>query len=281
MLNTLVRLTQSTKKEINRQKPFPLVKQSLMLVGGMLESVLTEPSAPSSHNLLRELASLVPLIINQSLPLIFLPAALDAPAAAFVKILDEQILQKSVSNFSIISDSIASSLLKRRAKDSVEPERLSPSTDLRPALLGLCQTTLGCLKAFPQLQSSISVILSYSVVMQLRKGLDELKSMSDAPEKKSSSGNDRARVRRLAFKDTFWYLASVLNACFCSVPLSMQGEQRMPPLEELARSSVLISLAEMLENKDGNGLIGTVERNMLIGIVEQVWKNGWAPFGKQ
>jgi hypothetical protein len=259
--------------ENRKQKLFPLVKQSLTLVGGILQSVVTQPNAPSSHSLLRELASLVPLIINHSLPLIFPPAALDPPIAAFVQALHEQILQTSIMHFSLLSDSAASTLLKRRAKDSIEPERLSPSTDLRPVLLGLCQSTLNSLKPYPQLQSSVSVILSYSVVTQLRKGLDQLKPTNDdASEKRSSNANDR--IRRLAFKDMFWYLASVLNACFRSVPASIQGNRLASPLEEVARTTVLVSLAEMLENKDGNGVIGLVERNMLVGVVEQAWKNG-------
>jgi hypothetical protein len=279
MLNTLVRLSHSAKKENCKQKLFPLVKQSLTLVGRMLQSLVTQPSSPSSHNLLKDLAALVPLIIDHSLPLIFPPAAPDSPVAAFVQAVHEQILQTSVMHFNLLSDSAASTLLKRRAKDSMEPERLSPSTDLRPVLLGLCQSTLNVLKPYPQIQSSISVVLSYSVVIQLRKGLDQLKPTDNTSEKKSSNANDR--VRRLAFKDTFWYLASVLNACFCSVPVSIQGNHPASPLEEVARTTVLMSLAEMLENKDGSGVTGLVERNMLIGVVEQAWKNGWAPFGEQ
>jgi hypothetical protein len=279
MLNTLVRLSQSTKKENRKQSLFPLVKQSLTVVGGILQSVVTQPSAPSSHSLLKELASLVPLIINNSLPLIFPPALLNPPVAAFVQALHEQILHTSVMHFNLLSDSAASTLIKRRAKDSLGPERFSPSTDLRPVLLGLCQSTLNALKPYPQIQSSVSVVLSYSVVIQLRKGLDQLKPTDNTSEKKSSNANDR--VRRLAFKDTFWYLASVLNASFCSVPVSIQGNLLASPLEEVARTTVLASLAEMLENKDGNGIIGLVERNMLIGVVEQAWKNGWAPFGEQ
>ena len=55
----------------------------------------------------------------------------------------------------------------------------------------------------------------------------------------------------------------------------------MSPLEAAARTAVLVSLAELLENQEGNRLIGLVERNMLIGVVEQAWTNGWAPFPEQ
>jgi len=55
----------------------------------------------------------------------------------------------------------------------------------------------------------------------------------------------------------------------------------MSPLEEATRTTVLVLLAEILENKDENESLGLVERSMLVGVVEKAWANGWVSFGPQ
>lgn len=273
-LNTLVKLNQLASKEDSSQNIFPLIKQCLTLIGSMLKSILKEPTT-SSHTLLQEICSIVPLVITQSLNSVFRPGAQDIPIADFIQTLHEHILLSAISHFSSLSESRAASLLSRRTDQDSKSQRLPPSTDLRPVLLRLCQNSLNALRPNSLLGSSLSAILSHSMIMQLKKDLD---TKSTLPGKKATSATER--VRRIAFKDTFWYLVFVLHACF-SFSANAHTDRTMSPLEAAARTSILISLAEILENKEENKLIGPVERDMLLGVVEQAWVNRWVPFPEQ
>lgn len=218
---------------------------------------------------------MVPLIITQALST---ASSTDDFTGEFVQTLHEQILSPAVMHFGILSESKAASLHLRRTNEPPEHQRTPESTDLRPILLGLCQSSLASLRSNdPHAAASLSVVLSHSVVTQLKSGLDASSKNNAAKDGKSS--NTAMLVRRLAFKDTFWYLVSVLHVCF-SQPASTKENCGMSPLEAAARTAVLVSLAEILNNKEGGLSLGQVERNMLVGVVEQAWVNRWAPFAE-
>jgi hypothetical protein len=270
-------LNRATLNRGSTEHFLPLIKRCIISCGGALNQILQKTDTSSPHSL-TAIATLFPPLIAQALSLLSRNSSSVITLDVFIRTTYEHILRPTILSFLPISANRSAKQLRRHGRQPVE--RLPPSTDIRPILLGICMSTLDAMAPTPHLQSRMSLTLAYACTQTLQRGLSNLPLTASQSSTMPTRSTADQRIQRLAFRDAFWYLVSILQAAF-----SVATEERnldaevgnLPsPLEEATRREILLDLAMMLQpGKDGTYCLGLVERNMLIGAIETAWTTGW------
>lgn len=150
---------------------------------------------------------------------------------------------------------------------------ISPTKEPCAIFLQICESSLSSLKSLPKLRARLALLLSQSSIKQLGH------IRSDSPKQINAmlpggqpSQDVAARVYRLSIKDALWYYAAIVDLAF-SVPLDLTLEEASP-IEQAVRAEVIQKLADMIYQKSSG--TNSVEKQLLLGIAEKAWLNGWA-----
>lgn len=222
-----------------------------------------------ASKLFEAIASILPVIISQSLHLIT-GATTDAGCLdIFLRIFHEEIFCPIVNVFDMVSESRANKQLSVSKKPTVE--RLPPSSDIRPILLGICQSGLDSMKANPPLHASLSLLVSYTTMARISKEIRQRPLIEPRNKNETHSVSKKRRIRQLASRDSFWYLSAVLSASICAT------QTEAPLIETTITAEIVDMLSEMIQLEQHGGQLSLIERNVMLGIAEKAWVAGWFP----
>jgi len=171
--------------------------------------------------------------------------------------------------------------------------------DIRPSLLATIQRTLDSLRFVrPGLAPALCLLTSLSATQELRKlwfvstagassqelGLVQCKKNRNRT-KEEKDAFEKQKMQDLAGHDAAWYLLAVLNLCFepevspistASSPLVALLKSRLShELTELVRILCFTDRAERIRTVRAGGGPGLVEEEMVLGVCERAWLNGW------
>jgi hypothetical protein len=171
--------------------------------------------------------------------------------------------------------------------------------DVRPSLLATIQRTLDSLRLVrPDLAPALCLLTSLSVAPELRRlwlastigtSSQEIRPTQCKAHrnrtKEEKDASEKQKMQDLADRDAAWYLLAVLNLCFepevsaistASSPLVAPLKMRLTyELTELARVLCFADRAERTRTVRAGCGPGLVEEEMILGVYERAWLNGW------
>jgi hypothetical protein len=168
--------------------------------------------------------------------------------------------------------------------------------DIRPSLLTTIQRTLDSLRfARPDFALALCFLTSLSVTPELRRiwlvgsSSQEVGSIQHKTNrnrtKEEKEDFEKQEMQDLADHDAAWYLLAVLNLCFESeVPLSSTSSSPLVELLKMRLTYELTELSRVLCFTDRPDRIRTVkagsgptlvEEEIILGVYERAWLNGW------
>jgi hypothetical protein len=221
-----------------------------------------DPFGSGSQKGLEYITSTIPIMIRESL-LCSEDATQSLDVAdVYVRTTFEQVIHPVICSLSL--DGHISSQKQSFA-------RVNPCKEIRMTLLNLCLSSLHSMNENRQIVVSLSIITAHSTLEQMKNNYAGLLSISCNDNRATQ---DQLLEKQILFKEMFWYLITILNACFSEVPpLTEDQYPIISPLEQTVRNKIAVSLAGLLQRQPSR--IGFVERNMLLAGIENAWLKGW------
>lgn len=265
ILSTMAKLDRATLRGHPSQHFLPSVRLCIVSSGEMLDHAMRQARISTSCRSLAALRDFLPSLIQQALLLLPSHSLTSDIVDVFVRTTSERILWPIIQNIGPINFQRALARLNPSPPQSLD--RLSPSTDPRNTLLAICQNTMSVMLPAPSLQSSLSLNVAQACIRTLQKEQAALYSTSKD-----------ITFRRLAFRDTFSHIVSILRM---AVSIAARDLGSLSPslstLEEAMKREVVSGLIMMLQpDQNDTHRLGLVERDILIDLVEVSWTSGWA-----
>ena len=217
-----------------------------------------------------------------------------------------------IRSFVPVSRAIYLFSLSRTAPDSLPSRTSTPINgnkhgtssnfqhhDIRPSLLATIQRTLDSLRVVqPDLAPTLCLLTSLLVAPELRRlwfASTAGASFQEGASIQRNTNRNRTREEKRAFEkqarndladhDAAWHLLAVLSLCFeheaspistASSPLEAPLKMRLThELTELARILCFTDPAERIRNMRAGSGPSLVEEEMVLGVYEKAWLNGW------
>jgi hypothetical protein len=242
----------------------PLLKRCFCSAGGRLRTILMDPFGSGSQQCLEYITSMIPIMIRESLLCSEDETQSLDVADVYVRTIFEQVIHPVICSLSL--DGHISSQKQFFA-------RINPCKEIRMALLNLCLSSLHSMNENRQIVVSLSIITAHSTLEQMKNNHAELLSISCNENRVTQ---EQLLEKQILFKEMFWYLIAILNACFSEVPPLTEDQcPIISPLEQTVKNKIAVSLAGLLQRQGQPSRIGFVERNMLLAGIENAWLKGW------
>lgn len=262
IIGTIATLDQISLRNQSSRCLVPLVARMFRFLGDRLASAISSPASQSS---LEQLVSFFPVLLTRSLSLLPVDAPLSDIVEVFVQLPYDCVILPIVRSFGQIGRQRLSAMLE----SGDQSQDLLP-LDIRPTLFGICKSLVLCLSTRPRLQTSLSLLLAFSSSQQLEIEL--------SGQKECSIGSDYW-LQRSPLRDSFWYLSALLRVAFLKglAPQENDSESIDPltPIEQVAKEAIISRLGTILHEDKWPPKLTTVERNVLIALVEIAYNTGW------